>query len=151
IKRRDILQLAPNVNLPGRNEENEDETHRGSDLFTTPAAEPRIFSRIARWAETFRPPSPEPLELNPSAVDKYRSCPQLYLFSKLWLLQEGPRATLTFGRVMHSTIKRVLLEMRRGHALPFDEVQRIFETEWSTAGFEDDYQEGEYKKDGLEQ
>jgi RecB family exonuclease len=30
-------------------------------------------------------------------------------------------------------------------------VQRIFEAEWSAVGFEDDYQEGEYKKDGLEQ
>jgi len=30
-------------------------------------------------------------------------------------------------------------------------VQRIYETEWSSAGYEDDYQEAEYKKDGLEQ
>jgi DNA helicase-2/ATP-dependent DNA helicase PcrA len=35
--------------------------------------------------------------------------------------------------------------------LPFEEVQRIFETEWSSAGFEDEYQEAEYKKDGIEQ
>src|SRR5258708_39340387 len=28
---------------------------------------------------------------------------------------------------------------------------RIYETEWSAIGFEDDYQEQEYKKDGLEQ
>ncbi len=35
--------------------------------------------------------------------------------------------------------------------MPFEEVQRIFETEWKSAGFEDDYQENEYKKDGLEQ
>ena len=35
--------------------------------------------------------------------------------------------------------------------MSFDEVQRIFEAEWRSAGFEDDYQEGEYKKDGIEQ
>jgi DNA helicase-2/ATP-dependent DNA helicase PcrA len=35
--------------------------------------------------------------------------------------------------------------------LPFEEVRGIFETEWTSAGFEDAYQEGEYKKDGLEQ
>jgi len=66
-------------------------------------------------------------------------------------LQEGPKATLTFGRVIHATIRRMMAEFKKGNRLPFEEVQRIFETEWSDAGFEDDYQEGEYKKDGLEQ
>src|SRR5580693_1402687 len=112
---------------------------------------PKIFSRIAQWAETFHPPSPEPLALHPSAVQSYRTCPQRYLFSSLWSLQEGPKATLTFGRVMHGTIRRMMAEFKKGNRLPFDEVQRIFETEWSAVGFEDDYQEGEYKKDGLEQ
>ena len=44
-----------------------------------------------------------------------------------------------------------MAEFKKGNRLPFDEVQRIYETEWSAVGFEDDYQEGEYKKDGLEQ
>jgi len=52
---------------------------------------------------------------------------------------------------MHGTIRRVMAEFKKGNRLPFEEVQRLFETEWSAAGFEDDYQEGEYKKDGLEQ
>ena len=30
-------------------------------------------------------------------------------------------------------------------------MRRIYENEWSAIGFEDDYQEQEYKKDGLEQ
>jgi RecB family exonuclease len=112
---------------------------------------PRFFSRIAGWAEHFLPTPPEPLELNASAVDSYRKCPQKYLFSYLWSLREGPKATLTFGRVMHSTIRRVMAEFKRGNHLPFEEVERLFETEWSAVGFEDDYQESEYKKDGLEQ
>jgi RecB family exonuclease len=41
--------------------------------------------------------------------------------------------------------------MKKRNRLPFEEVQRIYETEWSAIGFEDDYQEQEYKKDGLEQ
>jgi DNA helicase-2/ATP-dependent DNA helicase PcrA len=52
---------------------------------------------------------------------------------------------------MHGTIRRMMAEFKKGNRLPFDEVQRIFETEWSSAGYEDKYQEGEYKKDGLEQ
>lgn len=35
--------------------------------------------------------------------------------------------------------------------MPFEEVAAIFEREWTSAGFEDNYQEQEYKKEGLEQ
>ncbi len=35
--------------------------------------------------------------------------------------------------------------------LPFEEVEKKFELEWTSAGFEDEYQEQEYKKDGLAQ
>jgi CRISPR/Cas system-associated exonuclease Cas4 (RecB family) len=69
----------------------------------------------------------------------------------LWSLKEGPRATFSFGAVMHTTIKRFIEQLKRGVKLPFEEVARIYETEWISAGFEDDYQENEYKKDGIEQ
>jgi ATP-dependent DNA helicase UvrD/PcrA len=52
---------------------------------------------------------------------------------------------------MHTTIKRFIEHLRKGIKLPFEEVARIFETEWTSAGFEDDYQEKGYKQDGLEQ
>jgi DNA helicase-2/ATP-dependent DNA helicase PcrA len=152
IKRRDVLQLAPKVApVPAAATEDKDAGILQSPLFAPPGGLPKIFSRIADWAEIFHPPSPEPLQLHPSAVQSYRTCPQRYLFSSLWSLQEGPKATLTFGRVIHGTIRRMMAEFKKGNRLPFDEVQRIFETEWSAVGFEDDYQEGEYKKDGLEQ
>ena len=152
IQRRDVLRLSPkpaaNVNNGARPSEAVAAT---GSLFDAPATRPKIFSRIADWAETFLPAPPEPLELNPSAVDSYRKCPQKYLFAYLWSLQEGAKATLTFGRVMHATIRRAMHELKKGNRLPFEEVQRLFETEWSASGFEDEYQEGEYKKDGLEQ
>src|SRR5260370_10527182 len=53
--------------------------------------------------------------------------------------------------MMHGTIRRMMTEFKKGNRLPFDEVQRIFKAEWSAVGFEDKYQEGEYKKDGLDQ
>src|SRR5882762_3862021 len=152
IKRRDILQLAPKIPpVPADSSDEADAGIAQNSLFAPSGGLPKVFSRIAKWAETFHPPSSEPLALHPSAVQSYRSCPQRYLFSSLWSLQEGPKATLTFGRVIHGTIRRMMAEFKRGNRLPFDEVQRIFETEWSTVGFEDEYQEGEYKKDGLEQ
>jgi DNA helicase-2/ATP-dependent DNA helicase PcrA len=151
LQRRDVLRLAPKpaVNVNGTPPATA--IAATGSLFPPPIERPKIFSRIADWAETFLPPPPEPLELNPSAVDSYRKCPQKYLFAYLWSLQEGAKATLTFGRVMHATIRRVMTELKKGNRLPFEEVQRLFETEWSASGFEDEYQEGEYKKDGLEQ
>ena len=58
---------------------------------------------------------------------------------------------MSFGSVMHNTIKYFIGELAKGHTLPFEEVERKFELEWTSAGFEDDYQEQEYKKDGLAQ
>jgi RecB family exonuclease len=151
VKRRDVVQMAPRLAPRVASDEVPSGSAVAASLFPTPIDPPRIFSRIALWAETFHPPSPEPLKLSPSALDNYRRCPQQYLFGRLWALEEGPRGTLTFGRVVHDTIRRTLAELRKGNKLPFEEVQRIFETEWKSAGFEDDYQENEYKKDGLEQ
>jgi DNA helicase II / ATP-dependent DNA helicase PcrA len=152
VKRRDVLQIAPKVRPREEDARAASGANNGaSALFPSLSQKPRIFSKIADWAETFHPPSPEPLKLSASAVDNYRKCPQQFLFSRVWSLKEGPQATLTFGSVMHTTIKRFVDQLRKGVKLPFDEVTRIFETEWTSAGFEDDYQEGEYKKDGIEQ
>src|SRR5262249_14774530 len=132
VKRRDILQLAPRLSAVPAAKPAGESPRAGAgpedSLFAPRTGQPRIFCRIANWAETFHPPSPEPLELHPSAVQSYRSCPQRYLFSSLWSLQEGAKATLTFGRVMHSTIRRMMAEMKKGHRLPFEEVERIYET-----------------------
>jgi DNA helicase-2/ATP-dependent DNA helicase PcrA len=150
IKRRDILQLAPKIpkDNGGRPRPT---TSPAKDLFPPNDQPSKIFSRIAKWAEEYHPRVPEPLKLSSSAVENYRKCPQQYAFGALWSLKEGPRAALSFGSVMHTTLKRFLDQFKKGTKLPFEEVQRIYETEWSSAGYEDDYQEAEYKKDGLEQ
>jgi DNA helicase II / ATP-dependent DNA helicase PcrA len=151
IKRRDVRQLRPKLpELPSAVKK-ESSGAADAQLFPASAEPPKIFSRIADWALEFHPPTPEPLTLSPSAVSGYRSCPQQFLFSRGWSLKEGPKAVLTFGSVMHTTIKRFINQLRKGVKLPFEEVARIFETEWTSAGFEDDYQESGYNKDGLEQ
>ncbi len=149
LKRRDVSVSAPKVKPaePPADQAPQTET----DLFPSGEAPAKIFARIAQWAEVYHPSVPEPLKLSSSAVENYRKCPQQYAFSYLWSLKEGPRAALSFGSVMHTTVKRFLEQLKKGSLLPFEEVQRIYETEWSSAGYEDAYQEAEYKKDGLEQ
>ena len=151
IKRRDVRQLSPKLPARAPAAKKESLFTGELELFPVSVDPPKIFSRIADWALEFHPPTPEPLTLSPSAVSGYRSCPQQYLFSRSWSLKEGPKAVLSFGSVMHTTIKRFIDQLRKGVKLPFEEVARIFETEWTSAGFEDDYQEKGYKQDGLEQ
>jgi ATP-dependent exoDNAse (exonuclease V) beta subunit len=151
IKRQDVRQIMPKLPAAGKEDPATEDLWEDAPLFRTAEGPAKIFSRIADWAEEFHPPSPEPLTLSPSALSGYRTCPQKYLFGYLWSLREGPKAAMTFGAVMHTTIKRFVDQLRKGVKLAFDEVQRIFETEWNSKGFEDEYQEEEYKKDGLEQ
>jgi DNA helicase II / ATP-dependent DNA helicase PcrA len=151
IKRQDVRQLMPKLPPAGKEDRAAEEDREDAPLFRAAEGPAKIFSRIADWAEAFHPPSPEPLTISPSALSGYRTCPQRYLFGYLWSLREGPKAAMSFGAVMHTTIKRFVEQLRKGVKLSFDEVQRIFETEWSSKGFEDHYQEEEYKKDGLEQ
>ncbi|OLB35020.1 MAG: hypothetical protein AUH11_16160 [Acidobacteria bacterium 13_2_20CM_57_17] len=151
IKRQDVRQMMPKLAPAGPEDRAPQHDREDAQLFPAAAEPARIFSRIADWAEEFHPPSPEPLTLSPSALSGYRTCPQRYLFGYLWSLREGPKAAMSFGAVMHTTIKRFVDQLRKGVKLPFEEVQRIFETEWNSKGFEDEYQEQEYKKDGLEQ
>ena len=150
MKRREVLQIAPKVLAPVEVNRPATEESAQKSLFAAQGP-PKIFTRIADWAETFHPAPPEPLTLSPSGVTNYRACPQQYLFEKLWSLEGEAKATLTFGRVIHATIRRAMAELKKGRKLPFEEVQRIYLTEWSAIGYEDDYQEEEYKKDGLEQ
>jgi DNA helicase II / ATP-dependent DNA helicase PcrA len=151
IKRRDLYQMKPKLSEATANAIKLSSFAGELLLFPLSAEPPKIFSRIADWALEFHPLTPEPLTLSPSAVSGYRSCPQQYLFSRSWRLREGPKAVLSFGSVMHTTIKRFVDQLRRGVKLPFEDVVRVFDTEWTSAGFEDDYQEQGYKQEGLEQ
>jgi DNA helicase II / ATP-dependent DNA helicase PcrA len=145
IKRRDVEQLAPAAaTVPLATGEDAQ-----ASLFPTEASRARVGSQIGEWATSYRPPVSEPLELSPSGIGTLDACPQKYLFVHAWKLRGGPAAALSFGSVMHNTIKYFIGELIKGHTLPCEEVERKFELEWTSAGFEDEYQEQEYKKDGL--
>jgi DNA helicase-2/ATP-dependent DNA helicase PcrA len=52
---------------------------------------------------------------------------------------------------MHVTIRQFIAAMRKGLTLPCEELETIFRREWTSAGFEDDYQEQCYLDDGVAQ
>jgi len=121
------------------------------ELFPADPETLHVYSRIAECAEGYRPPAVEPLRLSASAIDTYASCPQKYLFQYLWSLRTGPQAAMTFGSVLHNTIRQFISELRKGRRLSWEEVERIYRREWSSAGFEDAYQEEAYRQEGLEE
>src|SRR5271155_228001 len=108
VKHRDVHQMSPKLPEALPTLERESPGSADPQLFPASAEPAKIFSRIADWALEFHPPTSEPLALSPSAVSGYRSCPQQYLFSRSWGLKEGPKAVLSFGSVMHTTIKRFI-------------------------------------------
>jgi putative RecB family exonuclease len=69
----------------------------------------------------------------------------------MWRIRGGPHAMMTFGNVMHTTIKEFAALVHERRKVPFAELAAIYEREWSSAGFPDDYQEEEYRKAGREQ
>src|SRR5260370_33280810 len=74
VKRRDVLQLAPKVAAAPVDSPNESDAGTAQNLLFAPSGGlPKGFSRIAKWAQTFPPPSSEPLERHTSATQSYRS------------------------------------------------------------------------------
>jgi DNA helicase-2/ATP-dependent DNA helicase PcrA len=153
IQKSDTVQTSPKVDLPPMEEAAgpAPESAAAASLFGAAGAESRAYSRVALWAKAFHPPRPEPLQLSPSAIDAYERCPMKYMFQHIWGVRGGPHAATTFGNVMHTTIKEFVTDLRKRGRVPLEEVMTIYEREWSSAGFPDDYQEQEYRKAGREQ
>ena len=153
VKKFDSQQLSPKVSVPP------DDEAAGPipisaeplSLFDALREDTRAYSRVALWAKAYHPPKPEPLQLSPSAISAYQACPMKYQFQHLWDLRSGPHAQATFGRVMHTTIQEFVREMRERRTVPLDDLLAIYDREWSSAGFTDDYDEEEYRKTGREQ
>ncbi len=153
IQKFDAVQSAPKVIVPPSEEiaGAAPDPKAPAALFGPAGENARAYSRIALWAKSYHPPLAEPLQLSASSVETYEICPMKYLFQYVWKIRGGPHATMTFGNVMHTTIKEFVGEMRKRGKVSFEEVAAIYEREWSSAGFPDEYQEEEYRKAGREQ
>ncbi|MGD0544081.1 MAG: ATP-dependent DNA helicase [Candidatus Acidiferrales bacterium] len=156
IQKHDTARSAPQVIVPP----SEDATGAAPEpsdpaqlFFSTAGRDEnaRAYSRVAVWAKAYHPPATEPLQLSASAVECYCKCPMQYLFQNMWSIRGGPRATMTFGSVMHTTIKEFAGGMAKNGKFSFEDVMSVYDREWYSLGFPDDYQEEEYRKAGREQ
>jgi DNA helicase II / ATP-dependent DNA helicase PcrA len=153
IQAGDTQRLAPKVIVPPE----EDMVGPASAdpaqplLFGPTSAAARVYSRVALWAKAYHPPLPEPLRLSASSIDVYDRCPMKYMFQSVWKISGRAAATMTFGSVMHSTIREFAAEVHKGRRIPFEEVSGIYDREWRSVGYSDDYQEEEYRAAGREQ
>jgi DNA helicase-2/ATP-dependent DNA helicase PcrA len=153
IQKKDVAQSAPKVDVPPSEEiaGPAPAAPDPSQLFPAGPESGRAYSRVALWAKAFHPPRPEPLQLSASAIDAYDRCPMKYMFQYVWNIRGGPHAQMTFGNVMHATIREFVGLVRKRGPVPIEEVITIYERQWSSTGFPDEYQEGEYRKAGREQ
>lgn len=153
IQKFDIAQSEPKVEVPPSEEAAAPAPGPSESLLLFPLTteRTRAYSEVALWAKSYHPPRPEPLQLSASAIEAYERCPMKYLFQYGWNIRGGASAQLTFGNVMHTTIREFVSEARKRGTVTIEELITIYEREWSSAGFPDDYQEQEYRKAGREQ
>ncbi len=157
IQKLDAVQSAPRVELPPTEETAQPaaESTEPARLFGSTLATAQVtagaYSRVALWAKAYHPPRPEPLQLSASAINDYTECPMKYQFRYSWGLRGSPHPQMTFGVVMHTTIREVVERMHETKKVTLEEVFAIYDREWFSAGFADDYHEQEYRKEGRRQ
>jgi DNA helicase-2/ATP-dependent DNA helicase PcrA len=129
----------------------DDRSPAQQELFGEPPELPGVHPPIAAWAS--RGPETKPgegLRLSASSIEDYEACPLKFKFGHLLKIPTGPQAALTFGHIMHRSVRRYF-ELRAKGEASFDAVRDFYETSWRSTGFEDEYQEQTYKQTGLEQ
>jgi ATP-dependent DNA helicase UvrD/PcrA len=153
IQKFDTVQAAPKVVVPPAEESAgaAPESKNPAPLFGDVREDSRAYSLVALWAMAYHPPLPEPLALSASGIETYESCPMKYLFANVWKIRAGPHASMTFGNVMHTSIKEFIGQLKQGRKMSFEDLMRVYDREWSSAGFPDHYQEEEYRREGREQ
>ncbi len=108
-------------------------------------------SLIHDWAAYAVPvENGEKISLSATSAEDYLQCPLKYKFAHLMQIPPGPQPALTFGSLMHQSV-RYYFELRRQGLPSMQEMESFYLSGWRSAGFGDDYQEESYKKAGLEQ
>jgi ATP-dependent DNA helicase UvrD/PcrA len=121
-------------------------------LFGEPAPAPdTVRPPIAEWARAVPLQAPDgKMRLSATAIETYLECPLKFKFSHLYHIPTGPQAALTFGNIMHQSVRHYF-KLRKDAEVAFDDLSEFYLGSWKNAGFEDSYQEETYRKSGLGQ
>jgi len=122
-------------------------------LFDTQDVGPMLHPDLEEWArrpvrEVGEPD--KPLTLSATAIETYRTCPLQFKFKHLLRIQTAPQGALTFGAVMHESV-RYYFKLRQEGTPRFEDVELYFLRAWKDTGFQDGYHVEQSKRDGLDQ
>ena len=121
-------------------------------LFGEPAPAPdTVRPPLAQWAQATPVVPPDgKLRLSATAIETYLDCPLKFKFSHFYRIPTGPQAALTFGNIMHQSVRHYF-KLRKGGKVAFDDLSEFYLGSWKNVGFEDSYQEETYQESGLSQ
>jgi len=92
----------------------------------------------------------KPLTLSATGLETYRACPLRFKFRHLLKIQTAPQGELTFGAVMHESVRQYF-KLRQEGTPRFEDVEMYFLSAWKDTGFQDGYHVEQAKRAGLEQ
>ena len=121
-------------------------------LFGNPVPAPdTVHPPIKEWALSMPAVSCDgKLRLSATTIETYLECPMKFKFIHLCHIPTGPQAALTFGNIMHRSVRHYF-KLRKDGEVNFDELSQFYLGSWKSSGFEDLYQEETYRKSGLDQ
>jgi DNA helicase-2/ATP-dependent DNA helicase PcrA len=121
-------------------------------LFGNGAESPGGFHpTLETWTREAEAPLPsEKIQLSATAVEDYLDCPLKYKFHYLLKIPTAPQAALTFGNLMHQSVRHYF-ELRLKRMPSFGDIEEFYLKRWKAVGFDDAYQEETYRNAGLEQ
>ena len=90
------------------------------------------------------------LVLSATAIETYQNCPLRFKLRNLLKIQSEPQASLTYGSVMHESVRHYF-RLRETATPRFEDVEQFFLRAWKDVGFEDAYQAERMKQAGLEE
>ncbi len=90
-----------------------------------------------------------PLVLSATAIETYQNCPLRFKLRNLLKIQSEAQASLTFGALMHESVRHYF-SLRETGIPRFEDLEQFFLRAWKNVGYEDQYQAERFKQNGLE-
>lgn len=120
-------------------------------LFPADREPAELHPNLAEWARqpVFAASGKQPV-LSATGIETYRSCPLKFKFQQLLKIKTEPQGALTFGAIMHETVRHYI-RLRHSGAPRFEDVEQFYLSSWKDTGFQDDYHSEQMKQAGLDQ